>query len=92
MHIGTAIFLVAVIFFAINYPGFRKLLLACAGAVAVAILIWTISVGELGPRATVVIHANHQFGFRPAIAVVDHWRPFPLWTAKLIAITKMAGG
>jgi hypothetical protein len=39
MHIGTAIFLVALIWFAIAYPGFRKLLVACIAIIAAVILI-----------------------------------------------------
>jgi hypothetical protein len=59
MHVGTAIFLIAMIYFAINYPGFRKLLLACAGLVAAAILIWTIS----------IVHDNREKAtYRPTSA------------------------
>jgi hypothetical protein len=39
MHIGTALFLIVLIWFAIAYPGFRKLLLVCAAIVAAVALI-----------------------------------------------------
>jgi hypothetical protein len=39
MHIGTAIFLVALICFAIAYPGFRKVLFVGAAIAAALILI-----------------------------------------------------
>ena len=38
MHIGTALFLIAVIWFAIAYPGFRKLLLVGAAIVVLVVL------------------------------------------------------
>jgi uncharacterized membrane-anchored protein YitT (DUF2179 family) len=60
MAIGTAIFLVAVIYFAIAYPGFRRLLLVCAAIVGVLLLIAVIN----------IVHKNRQnAAYRPASIV-----------------------